>query len=200
MALLRIGSLREQLGARPFVIEPGPGAVGSLFAEGENDTRRHKHKQPFDKWRNGGGKNGRLVRPVPPELVGGETGLELARRRGFVHRGGADGEAAFKYSQFHLGRNLKSASPANKGGSPEPGERVLLLYQVVSESRAASRAARNRSARPRAKGGGGGGGGAGAGQHPATSAGTADEDFLLGQDTASGQDDVAAVNNATQVR
>ena len=34
----------------------------------------------------------------------------------------------------------------------------------------------------------------------ATSAGTADEDFLLGQDTASGQDDVAAVNNATQVR
>ena len=30
--------------------------------------------------------------------------------------------------------------------------------------------------------------------------GTADEDFLLGQDTASGQDDVAAVNNATQVR
>ena len=31
-------------------------------------------------------------------------------------------------------------------------------------------------------------------------AGTADEDFLLGQDTASGQDDVAAVNNAAQVR
>ena len=101
-----------------------------------------------DKWRNTGGKNGLLLRPVPPELVGGETGLELARRRGIVSRA-RPGQPQLKYVQFRIGRGLNKSKKEQKKGanSPEPGEskpETVLLFQVVGEAGAA--------ARPRARG------------------------------------------------
>ena len=102
------------------------------------------------------------VRPVPPELVGGETGLELTRRRGLISRA-RPGQPELKYVQFRIGRDLKSASPSPRkskkeqkagGDSPEPGEstpETVLLFQVVGEAGA------SRAARPRARGSAGDG-------------------------------------------
>ena len=97
--------LKRRFPARPW--ELGPHAVGSLFLEKSSDARRHKHKQA-DRWRNAGGKNGLLVRQVPPQVVGGAPGLELARRRGFVHRAAAP---KLKYVQFELKRMGASPTP-----------------------------------------------------------------------------------------
>ena len=114
--------------------------------EKSSDARRHKHKQA-DRWRNAGGKNGLLVRQVPPQVVGGAPGLELARRRGFVHRAAAP---KLKYVQFELKR--MGASPTPDSSTNTFVLEKLLLYQVVCEAEgdAAPRAGSGRSSNPAA--------------------------------------------------
>ena len=136
--------LKRRFPARPW--ELGPHAVGSLFLEKSSDARRHKHKQA-DRWRNAGGKNGLLVRQVPPHVVGGAPGLELARRRGFVHRAAAP---KLKYVQFELKR--MGASPTPDSSTNTFVLEKLLLYQVVCEAEGdtAPRAGSGRSSNPAA--------------------------------------------------
>ena len=138
--------LKRRLPARPWELL-GPHAVGSLFLEERSDARRHKHKQA-DRWRNAGGKNGLLVRRVPPHVVGGAPGLELARRRGFVHRAAAP---KLKYVQFELKRMGASPAPDSSTNTFVLLEKVLL-YQVVCEAEgdAAPRAGSGRSSNPAA--------------------------------------------------
>ena len=71
--------IRRRLSPRPWQLDAN--ALDTLFLEWDETTRRHKKPERYDKWRNSGGKRGLWEREIPPQLVGGQAGLVLERRR-----------------------------------------------------------------------------------------------------------------------
>ena len=129
VSFLTAAGAKGALPPRPWVMDD-EGTVGCLYLEDLSHTRRHKHKSPYDKWRNSGGKRGLLLRAVPPALVGGAEGVGLARRRGFVHRGGPRSTEMLKYVQF----SIEVAEVAEGSEAKKPFFDKLLLYQVISKA------------------------------------------------------------------
>ena len=102
---------------RPLLM-PAFQGPGPLYME-RKDMRRRRPAE-CDRWRNSGGKWGRVVEAVPPELAGGIRGLSLARRRGYVSRGG--GLPEHKYLHFSF--------EGSTGGRSVDGSQ-MMLYQVL---------------------------------------------------------------------